>query len=174
MKFKLPKTSLLLFLVLFLASAGVFLFLLGEVESKKRETIALRGEWLAEKSKRDNIENLATFMERYQQDIGELESHFVTSKDVVSFLDLMEGLGNKVGATSEVTLIDVPKDQSYLTVEIKASGNFESIYKFISLLENSPYELEIMSMRMDSNSQTEGQNSWSSVLKIKLLSFVQE
>ena len=58
---------------------------------------------------------------------------------------------------------------------IESKGSFESLYKYITLLENAPYELEISSfvLSKENSNVLTGNIAWSLSLKIKLLSFVQ-
>jgi hypothetical protein len=60
----------------------------------------------------------------------------------------------------------------------QTSGSFEAIYKFLNLLENSPYELDFLSMdmhKMAPDVVVKGAQNlkWEAVFKIKLLTFVQ-
>ena len=83
-----------------------------------------------------------------------------------------------MGARTEVVLVDMPKDKGGLVVGINATGSFESLYKFFTLLENSPYELDFLSLNMQSQitGGELGENQmarWSADFKVKLLSFIQ-
>jgi hypothetical protein len=62
---------------------------------------------------------------------------------------------------------------------MKASGTFNVLYRFLALLENSPYELEFIGVNMDNGVvlDTVGKNvaasKWNAIFKVKLLSFIQ-
>jgi hypothetical protein len=104
-----------------------------------------------------------------------LYTHFAQSSNVVPFLDTVEDLGQKVDAKVEVISVNVPTDANFLELEVKVSGNFEAIYKFIKLLENSPYEVEIMSFNLAKISPSAISKEplrWSANLELKLLSFI--
>jgi len=75
-----------------------------------------------------------------------LETHFIKSSDVVPFLNTIEALGPAVGASAEIDSVDTSPDGASLIVELQASGSFGAVYKFLTLLENSPYELNFLSM----------------------------
>ncbi|KKS24035.1 MAG: hypothetical protein UU82_C0013G0003 [Candidatus Nomurabacteria bacterium GW2011_GWC2_41_8] len=107
-----------------------------------------------------------------------LETHFAKSSDVVPFLDTIEKLALEVGTKAEVNSVDILTDNTGLIVGLKASGSFEAIYKFLTLLENSPYELDFPSIDMhklavsgvsDENIQN---LKWEATFRIQLLSFV--
>ena len=89
------------------------------------------------------------------------------------FLDLLERLAPQVGADAEVLLVDKAKDGSLLSVDVRVIGNFEAIYKFLTLLENFPYELEIISVDIQKKGGEGVESSkWEGVFKVKLLSFI--
>ena len=108
-----------------------------------------------------------------------LENHFTQSSDPVPFLNLIEKLGLDSAAKTTVTSVDISPDKASLLVGIKTGGTFESVYKFLNLLENSPYELEFVSMDIQNldvqniTSKKVKTLGWEGNFKIRLLSFVQ-
>ena len=109
-----------------------------------------------------------------------LQSHFAESSNVVSFLDAIQNLAPSVGATAQIDSVDTGTNNSYFVVELEASGSFESVYKFLTLLENSPYELDFLSMDIHNANETNTPANikssklptWNANFKIQLLSFV--
>ncbi len=173
MKIKLPKARILIALVFFLVSVSFFVFLHTYVNKKNRDAIALEQKWQLEELRRENVKTLEHFLEVKSGERSELNKHFVGSGDVVAFLDLIESLGAQAQAKAEVTLIDIPKDGSGLLIEVKSEGSFASVYKFLSLLENAPYELEIVSMEMNASGRSETVGGlWDATFRIKLVSFI--
>jgi hypothetical protein len=173
MRIKLPKIRILLAVGLFVFSLVLFAFLNTYVNEKNTIANSLEEKWQVEELRRENIKNLEHFLEEKSGDISLLDVHFVASGDVVTFLDLVENLGKQVSSKSEVTLIDIPKDNSGLLVEVRSEGSFDSIYKFLRLLENAPYELEIVSLEMSTSSgEEESYPVWDSTFRIKLISFI--
>ena len=136
-------------------------------------------EWQNETNRRNEIKSLERSIKAIDQEKILLESHFAQSSNIVPFLDTIEQLASRVKAKSEVVSVDILKDVNQFLVVIKTSGSFESIYKFVKLLENSPYELEIASLDIQkSSAQTVSDKKvaipqWEAVFKIKLLSFIQ-
>lgn len=172
---------LLLFLAV-LVSAFVFLYRAIDANDKKAEAsmAALNDDISA----REEIRTLNASIEAIKGEKTELETHFAKSTDIVPFLNTIEGLAPQVGAKAEITSVNLLPDSSGLTVQINATGDFASLYKFLTLLENSPYELQFTGV--DMQRQTSGQApdangkitavqnpGWRAVFGIKLLSFVQ-
>ncbi|MEI8175115.1 MAG: hypothetical protein WCG28_04155, partial [bacterium] len=107
----------------------------------------------------------------------QLGTHFAQSSNIVPFLDIIEGLATKVGTKAEVTSVDPLGDNAGLSVGMKASGSFSSVYKFITLLENSPYELEFVSMNIQKGIEADAKGNvsevWNAIFRLKLLSFME-
>ena len=173
MRIKLPKIRILLAVGFFLCSLLLFDLLYGYVNKKNKAATTLERKWKVEELRRENVKNLERFLEEKGGEISMLDTHFVGSGDVVTFLDLIESLGKQAGSQSEVTLIDIPKDNSGLLVEVRSEGSFDSIYKFLRLLENATYELEIVSFEMSTSSgEEETYPVWNATFRIRLISFI--
>ena len=178
MKHNFPKLSLLLSVVLLAFSSFLFLFLYTKINSNNNISEQMRIEWQTEAQRQNDMKSLEESILVISEERALLETHFAQSSDVVPFLDMIEKLAKDGGAKAEVVLVDLSKDNMGLVVQIEATGNFRSVYKFLTLLENSPYELEVMSMDMkklgggDPNDKNSKTTQWSAVLQVELLSFV--
>jgi len=178
MQSNFPKIPLFLSTIFFMFSLSVFLFLYQAIDNKNKESQLKEEQWQTEMSRREGIKTLDNTIKMVEGDRLQLETHFAQSSDIVPFLDTIEGLAPKAGAKAEVTSVDIAKDSNALVVSLKASGTFASLYKFLTLLENSPYELDFMGVEMhkDTGVTTTGKGGsfpqWNVIFKMKLLSFV--
>ena len=180
MKNNFPKMSLL-FSIIFLAfSLSAFLFLYKEVDKNNKISQRVLTDWQAEANKQDQIKSLDRSMKMIEKEKVLLESHFAASSDIVPFLDTIEKLASQAGTKAEILSVDIAKDNPSLMVQMKTSGSFSSIYKFLELLENSSYELEFVLVDIKSTSAEDISvqkgvkiPQWEAVFGIKLLSFVQ-
>ncbi|MEK7564514.1 MAG: hypothetical protein AAB510_03040 [Patescibacteria group bacterium] len=167
-------------IIFFILSIGLFLFIYREVHQNKIKKEELGVNLATEIKRQDDIKSLERSIELIKEDKILLETHFAESRDVVPFLNSIESIARKTGVKAEVTSVDVSKDSSTLVVGIRSLASFESLYKFLILLENSPYETSftLVSMQKESNAQnteegTEIQKAkWQMNLNIKLLSFI--
>ena len=182
MKIKFQKLlpALLTSLLLLAASCFVFLFLYREINNNNKISQLAQMAWQREATYRDEMKSLDLSIKMVEKEKTQLETHFTKSSDIVPFLDTVEGLAPKVGAKAEIVSVDIVKDNPALMVEMKASGSFEAIYRFLRLLENSTYELEFLSLSMQnirgqdvSRAEAKGVKSsdWDAYFKMKLLSF---
>jgi len=108
-----------------------------------------------------------------------LEKYFAFSSNIVPFLDFLEGSAKKTGNRIEISLVDIPEKENNLIVEMKAEGSFESIYRFLKVLEHAPYQIDFLSFSFSNvslNEETleakEFKNKWEILIKLKLMTFV--
>ena len=175
-----PKIPLFLSVIFFICSTLVFLFFYRAINNNSKELQLREEEWQSETLRRDGLKTLDYSVKIIEKERTQLETYFVQSSDIVPFLDTIEGLAPKVGVKAEVASVDILTDHTGLMVGMKASGTFSGLYKFLALLENSPYELEFISMDMRRETRlgdVESKNvvipKWDVIFKIKLLSFVE-
>jgi hypothetical protein len=177
MKNYFQKIPLLLSIIFFIVFSAIFVFLYGKINDNNQKAQQDMIKWQQEASRRDQIISLDRLLQNISGDRAQLETHFAKSSDVVPFLDTIEKLAPKVGAVAAVDSVVVGTNNTSLSVGLKASGSFESIYKFLTLLENSPYELDFISMDIhnlapDTSVKNVQSSKWEAVFKIQLLSFV--
>ena len=112
-------------------------------------------------------------MKKIENEKVMLETHFAYSANPVPFLDTLEKMAQSVGAESAVSAVDVAKDGKSLVVGLNVSGSFESFYKFLTLIENSIYDMEFISVDVSKDGDTEsGAGAWSAVVRLKLMTFI--
>lgn|SRR3989344_1301345 len=170
---KFPLGPLLASISFVVLSSLAFLFVLGKIEENNQAAKEAEASWQAEVNAQNEVSVVEQSLETIRADKAELETHFSRSGDVVPFLNTIERLAKESGTRAEVTLVDLSESRDLLTVSVNASGSFEAIYKFMILLENSPYELELTAVSMRKSSPEDAkQREWSSVFKLKLLTFL--
>jgi len=145
-----------------------FIYLFGKMNDHNTKSQLAETEWKKEALRRDKIKTLNNSVQIIEAQKAQIETHFAESSDVVPFLDTVERLAKEAGNKAEVISVNISDDKNGLLVGIQASGSFANLYKFLTLLENSPYELEFMGVDMH---QGIGRD-WKATFKIKLLSFV--
>src|SRR3989338_2113019 len=176
---KFQKTPLFLSIIFLVFSCFIFLFFYEEIQNNSKTSELAQITWRSEANKRNETQSLNRSLQMTKQERTLLETHFIRSSDVVPFLDMIEKLAPEVGARVEISLVDIPKDNSGLIVEMKVTGIFEALYKFLTLLENSPYELDFISMDIQKlggeivSDKIRLFSQWSAIFRIKLLSFIQ-
>ena len=157
----------------------VFIFFYRTISNIKETIKTSQEKWQIQNTKRENAKSLINLIKVIEPERTLLETHFVRSSDVVPFLNTIEKLTKKVGVSSEIVSVTIPKDNSSLMLEIKTLGSFEAIYKLILLLENSPYNLLFVSADIINpntqnivNIKTIKTPKWTASFQLKLLDFI--
>lgn len=177
------KKYLILSFIFLLFSSLFFFFLYMGIRDNNATARQADLDWNVEAKRQNELNTLDSSLRALADEKILFDSHFAKSSDVVPFLDTLEQLASSVSAKAEVYAVEQKTDTTEgakpnLIVGIKVLGSFESIYKFITLLENAPYELEILSMGVEKILDAQSIDGkfttpeWSSVLKVKLISFI--
>ena len=179
MKFNFLKLPFFLSITLLVVSIFSFSFLYIKIKNTDTISTQILNEWQEENQKRNDLKYLNHLIKSIDQEKTLLNTHFAEASDVVPFLNTIEKLAVEAKAEAEVIFVNVLDTDKALSLQIKASGSFESVYKFLMLLENSPYELDLSSLEMQRTSAGSATDSpkariprWSAVFGVKLLSFV--
>ena len=181
MQFIFQKKSLILSIIFLLFSCFVFLFLIKMINDNRETSKLAEEKWQGEFEQRGNIKSLADSIKETSSEVALLESHFVRSSDVVPFLNTIEKLAKEAKVQAEVSSVNVAADNSSLLIDINSSGSFGAVYKFILLLENSPYDLQFVSASIQNPNKehlpVDKDNKvpeWTASFQIKLLSFISQ
>mgnify|MGYP001589848773 CR=1 FL=1 len=175
---KFPKIQFFSSILFFVGFFVLFIFFLRIINANNKEIELANNLWQTETLKRNELEILHDSIGEISKEREELETHFAQSSDIVPFLDAIEDLALKTQNKAEITAVDILNDNTGLMVGMKTSGTFNNLYKFISLLENASYEIEIVSMKIhkeDSLATEEKEMKvplWNLFLRVKLLSFI--
>jgi Tfp pilus assembly protein PilN len=172
---KIPLILSVIFLILF---SVAFFLLYNETNDNNQKAQDSTTIYQTEANRRDEIRTLDLSLQKIESDRSLLETHFAKSSDIVPFLDTIEKLAPQVGAKAQVDSVSTQADNTNLVVGLTATGTFEQIYRFLTLLENSPYELDFLSMdihkvaALDVTGKSAPSSAWEAVFKMQLLSFV--
>ena len=176
------KTFLFLGIIFFVICLLLFIFVYKKINSNNKSAMQSQIEWQTEANQREEINSLDSSLKSIEDQRVQIESHFAKSSDIVPFLNTIEQLGTQVKSVANVSSVDILKDDNSLLVGIKATGSFEAVYKFLLLIENSPYELEFLGVDMQKDADSGPTEStdktttpslgWTGIFKVKLLSFV--
>lgn len=160
-------------LIFFGISLSVLLFFYSHFKNREAISEEKMMQWRVEQARREEIKSLDSSMKKIENEKVMLETHFAYSTNPVPFLDTLEAMAQSVGAESAVTAVDVSKDGQSLAVGLNVSGSFESFYKFLTLIENSAYNMEFVSVDVVKDGDLDsGASEWSATIRLKLLTFI--
>lgn len=109
----------------------------------------------------DTADSLKKTLENSATETSLLNKYFISSEGAVNFIEYLEGLGESIGAVvliqdvAEVEDFSGSSEKTELTFRIIAQGSWRSVYRFLALLENSPYTIVISSAELRKSSGDE-------------------
>lgn len=168
---KLKYLPTIIAIVVFVVGIASFFFLKKEINKKNEEANIIAVTVETETSNKNRIRQLGSFLDMSSVEIAELDTHFIYRKDVVPFLQFVEDLGSKAGLSAEVSSVDESADGQTLFVSADIEGSFVAVYKFLKLIENAPYKVEITTLDLQSSVQDSG-SVWSGSVQVKVISFI--
>lgn len=162
--------------LLLLVSMGSCAFVFWQINVKNKEAISHIEETQTELDRRNKITSLNMEIKNLSKERESLNSHFANRSNIVPFLDDLQKLAFSAGANAEITAVDIDPKTNGLIVEMKSVGNFSSIYKLLSLLENSQYQISFSSVKILVKSVSDKdkkitKREWEGFFKLTLLSF---
>lgn len=164
--------TFLSFILLICVSVGTY-FSYKKILSVKEDIAQKQSEWQIEENRRNEIKNLERSVKNLAEEKKDLDSHFVASDDPVAFLNSLESMALSVGAVAEVSTVGT-NNNAGLVVNLRATGGFDSLYKFLTLIENSHYIMEIQNMAMSTNVpeiKSTNVSKWDMSVQLKLTTF---
>ncbi len=176
MKNKSNKIFLMTLIIISIFLCAFFVFVYKQTKNNIQTVEQVETDFGKEAARREEIKEFNNSFKSIEEEKTLLETHFAQSSDIVPFLNKIEKMATSVGTKVDVSFIEVAKDNSGLVLEMRDTGGFEQVYKFLKLLENSPYELEFSSVEMRNALIEDGKGgskrNWEALVKMKLISFI--
>ncbi|MEK7585715.1 MAG: hypothetical protein AAB477_00555 [Patescibacteria group bacterium] len=140
---------LILSIVTTLLALGTLIFFFRMVKNKNQHTSALLTTLANKMYQKQNAQALTKKMADIEETRSTINSYFVDSKEIDSFISYLENLGTSAGAEVKVDKFDTSTTKNILIVRITAKGTFSSIMRTLLLLENAPYKIDITRTYLD-------------------------
>lgn len=179
-KIFISKKTIKLFLIaaiLALAAISAYGMAVREIRKNLSGAADLGSSIAAESQKEAGIESTRNILRNTAAEREKIDSYFVSSDNIVDFLEKIELLGKKSGVALSFDSVDIPSDEkNVLRVRAGTKGSWENTFYFLSLIENLPFKIElekssvIKTVEVVSNIKT---FYWRGDFTIKLVSFYQ-
>jgi hypothetical protein len=105
---------------------------------------------------------------------AKFDLYFITSQDIVRFIEQIENLGKEANATVKISNVQV-EGINALKVDFTGSGTFPRIFHLISLIEALPFEIVIDKFNLSKENIKDappGEANWSAEISITLKGFL--
>lgn len=144
------NSHIVILIILIMAIFAASYFIYKTISIKGQHVADLLNEDTQKSSQEREIKNLANSLSTLKEQSQEIDAHLVSSDGEVNFINTLENAAknqNLEALTSQVS-IDSPKSLKlkaleYLVLKIEVNGDWNGIYKFMSIFPNLPYKINI-------------------------------
>ncbi len=133
------KTILISLCLLVLTLIVVLVFGLYKIRAQSEEVVSLENK--AESlGQMDNIaQSVRSIRNSSGANLSRLDNLIVSQKKVVSFIEMVEGLGGQMGLLTKT--LSVNTDETTVRIALETDGSWARSMNFIQALENLPYKV---------------------------------
>jgi len=152
---------------------GVYTTLFIVIKNKNNQISILQNRVDIEVRKDQRLHSIKQLTSDLVEEFSKVDEHFVYADGVVRFLEDLEDLGRKAGASVSVNSVGVNENAGSglpyepLQIEFAARGSWRSVVQLISLLETFPLGITVSRMHLEKNLNSWQLNTSFSVLKLK-------
>lgn len=149
---------LILSLVTFLAVLFLLLFLFNIIKNKNLHINATLQTLENRINDKEKEKLLKQKILEVQDTSKELKGHYLDKEEIDVFVTNFENLGNKINTEITFKNVEVLKDNNLINFKILITGNFSQVIRFIELLENSPYQINIEQVFLNKSINLDNKN----------------
>ncbi len=140
-----PLISLILAFVVLVASLGGYALWYASVSSLSARAASLATEIAAKQSDVARIAQAKVALASLSKQEQTLRAYFVSTSDVVSFLEELQSTGKAFGTTVEVVSVSSTGEgkAAHLSIALKIDGSFDGVVRTLGALEYSPRDIVV-------------------------------
>lgn len=150
------RTNLIFFIstIVMVASVATFIFFFKVVENKNKHTSATLVTLANKIVKKENSQMLKDTIDQVYLTKESVGKHFVDSNEIDSFIDYLEGLGKDSGTEVNVQDFKISEEnKNILSVRLLSRGSFSNVIRFLTLIENTQYQVSISKTTLEKQSE---------------------
>lgn len=144
------KRALIGSILIFVVAVGLYVYASFTIQKMTSETATLSADTVALERRvlavGDIKKDLANAKDR--QDV--LLEHFVDKENVVPFFTTIESYGKSSGVSVKFDTASSARDVNRFDIALSIKGPYTGVYKFLRLLEATPYEIVVNTIQLQS------------------------
>jgi len=160
-----------LLLLVLLAGYIYFLFIIFETNKNLR---ILGEEVLLQSKREEHFRSMKKILGETKNERLELNSRFVSSDNVVSFIENIENLSSVTGVSLDVRSVNIIETTStvnyeWLELSVDVSGSWKGLYHLFSLVDHLPVASSVSGARIvyTNTDEDSGEEVWSGSFRMK-------
>jgi|SRR3989344_976398 len=164
-----------------LGAYGLFFY---SIKTASEEASALSYDLEEKRTNKDELSLLQHSLNETKEDREKLNSYFVRSGNIDSFIERIISLGDESGITIMLNGLTETPDNT-LTIDLRGSGKFEDLFYFMKLIEHIPYHIEFKKVYLNTTAISTGDpgkdakeeastRKWDASFTLTLFGFIKE
>lgn len=131
------------------------IFFFKTIQNKNKHSSVVVATLVEKTKQKEEMKTLVEKVQKVSEMSDTINSYFVNSKEVDSFVNYLESLGEGARVELEVKSFDVsPASNNLLNVTVSTKGSFSNTVRILMLIENSPYKLNVTRTFMSHGSES--------------------
>lgn len=121
------------------------------VSKKSAEAASLAAEIQTKHQDSERIKAAKDELLKISTDEALVNGYFVSTNDVVPFLETLQSTGKNLGSTVEIVSVsaDPGKPHAHLNLSLSITGSFDSVVRTLGAFEYNPYDATLQSLTLD-------------------------
>jgi len=164
------KKRIIIIILIVLANlllAGGWFYLSSQISLQKEIKDETLKELALIEAKIKNKGDLKLILPETKDEREKINSAFLNDQEVINFIEVLEDISEKSKSNLEISSIKKENDTRVFNIVI--SGPFKNVLQYIMLLENTPYQPDILRANMNIDQEKE---LWNARLNIGINNFV--
>jgi hypothetical protein len=180
MNFSRKTINILILTIIFnIITASLYFYVSGMVNKNLEKISNLSNNLNTQLLKQEQFKLFKNIINETNLDREELDTRFISSDGLVSFITQVEALATLSGVSVDIGNVSVSeylhqgsKSEllEFLNMSISVSGSWENNFYFLNLLESLPYNISIDSFNLQTGGDTDNKiTKWNGAFDLKTL-----
>lgn len=155
------------FAIIMIAVASISIFVL---YSERKSMTNKADNHAVEDTRTRDMLKIAKFANEEKETISKISSKFISATDTVAIIEEIESMETTTGTSVEIRSAEKIKSEAgtYLSISTQVLGDWNNVYKFITLVDNLIYKHEINKILLTEHHEEKMPNSWRLEMEIKV------
>lgn len=162
MNYRLKTLQFIVFsAIIALAALAVYMFILLDIRDKNRSVSLILNEADIEALQDLRLRSIQKIVKDTEEQRGQINIYFVGDDEIVKFIETVELLGVLADADVEINSVNIEErrreegeeNDEFLQLTFSATGEWNEVFYFFSLVELLPYNIEVKRASFESGSK---------------------
>ena len=175
---KNPFIPLISACIVLLLSIGAYVFWYEKVASVSAQAASLTAQLATQRTASSQEEQVKTAIDELNSNESTIQKYFISTSDVVPFLEQLQSLGSSLGAKVQIASVSATPANTttpygHLNLTLSISGTFAAVMRTLGSIEYQPYDTAFSALSISSTPTlggTAAASQWTAILSVTVAS----